>query len=290
MLDEHGRQTCEIGGSGTPAGKLASPSGVVCCGELIYVAERWAHRVRCLRLAEERMNLGGVAAVCELVACIGGREGAGAGRLSHPMGLTLSGNGKHLFVADSYNHRVCRLDAASLAFLDAFGANGERYGSIMQQATGEPGALRYPVGLTTHIGELFVADSENHRIAVYAESDGAFARSIGGAAGKGPSRMPGAFNEPEGVAVARGWLIVSEAAGCRLQVLTLCGIPLQILSSFSGRLAGVCVTEDRSRIVVEDFYLDELISLDLVRPAIAQFHRCDEVAVLDGPVAPIALM
>lgn len=187
--------------------------------------------------------------------------------------------------------------------------------------------------------QLFVADSENHRIAVYAESDGAFARSIGGAAGKGPSRMPGAFNEPEGVAVARGWLIVSEAAGCRLQVLTLCGIPLQILSSFSGRLAGVCVTEDRSRIVrchgcertracrfllsegiasqqiagrrvrahisslccgggsiaipsqvVEDFYLDELISLDLVRPAIAQFHRCDEVAVLDGPVAPIALM
>ena len=52
----------------------------------------------------------------------------------------------------------------------------------------------------------------------------------------------------------------------RGQVLTLSGAPLQICSGFIGRLAGVCCAGDK--LWVEDFYLDEVISLNLTTPAL----------------------
>lgn len=138
---------------------------------------------------------------------------------------------------------------------------GEPFSSVCRRSD-EPGSLRFPTGLATHGGEFFVADSENHRVAVYSEV-GCFARSIGGEGGKG-GQAPGMFNEPEGLTVAHGCLVVSEAAGCRLQVLTLQGTPLQVVTpDGSGRLAGVCCSADGNKIFVEDFYLDTLTSLSL---------------------------
>ena len=66
-----------------------------------------------------------------------------------------------------------------------------------------------------------------------------FRRVIGG---KG--NAPGRFNHPSGVAVARELLIVSEARGRRLQVLTLAGVPLQVIP-FDDYLRGVTADEGR---------------------------------------------
>ncbi len=145
-----------------------------------------------------------------------------------------------------------------------------------------------------------LSPQENHRIAVFSE-DGAFARSIGGGAlvaGKGRGRAAGCFHEPEGgaqlrpepyqsspapspathalgprlgaVAVAQGRLLVAEATGCRLQVLTLLGAPLQVVElappgpGGCGKLAGLCV--DGARALVVDFYLDKVLSIRLKAP------------------------
>jgi hypothetical protein len=55
---------------------------------------------------------------------------------------------------------------------------------------------------------------------------------------------PGCFEAPWGVAVFRGLLVVSEAGGNRVQVLSLDGLPLQVLQLDSGP-TGLAVGEDR---------------------------------------------
>lgn len=68
-----------------------------------------------------------------------------------------------------------------------------------------------------------------------------FERTIGG---KGSA--PGKFEEPWGVAVCpcRSLLIVSEREGRRLQVLTLEGVPLQVLP-LNSAVAGLCASDKR---------------------------------------------
>ena len=61
---------------------------------------------------------------------------------------------------------------------------------------------------------------------------------------------------------------MAEAAGCRLQVLTLLGAPLQVVElappGGCGKLAGLCV--DGARALVVDFYLDKVLSVRLKAP------------------------
>ena len=65
-----------------------------------------------------------------------------------------------------------------------------------------------------------------------------FARTFGS---KGDA--PGQFEQnPQGVAVVRGLLVVSEAK--RLQVLTPKGVPLQVLT-LGHNLGGLCADEER---------------------------------------------
>ena len=91
-------------------------------------------------------------------------------------------------------------------------------------------------------GELFVADRYNQRVQVFAAGlDGQmrFARMFGG---KGDA--PGQFKDPVGVACVRGRLVVSEAVGQRLQVLSTTGVPLQVIK-FKEDLAGLCADAKR---------------------------------------------
>ena len=68
-----------------------------------------------------------------------------------------------------------------------------------------------------------MCDRRAHRVRVLSFS-GVAVRDIGRA-----GRRPGEFNEPTSCAVAHGRLITAEAAGARVQVLTMAGEPLQVL-------------------------------------------------------------
>ena len=77
-----------------------------------------------------------------------------------------------------------------------------------------------------------------------------FARAFGG---KGDA--PGQFAAPEGVALVRGLLVVSDSMGKRVQVLTSKGVPLQVLN-FNSRwdlLGGVCTSSNEDTVWVADF-------------------------------------
>jgi len=88
-------------------------------------------------------------------------DGIGAAvRLQHPIGLC--SDGRTIYIADSYNHKIKTLDPATSAVraLIGTGLAGGQDGSFSRAALNEPEGLALADGL------LFIADTNNHAIRV----------------------------------------------------------------------------------------------------------------------------
>jgi sugar lactone lactonase YvrE len=86
-------------------------------------------------------------------------------RLQHPLGVCYWGDdpqGPSVLIADTYNHRIKRLDLERREIRSVAG------GGVAGFADGQGGAARFsePGGLSLGRGKLFVADTNNHRVRV----------------------------------------------------------------------------------------------------------------------------
>lgn len=163
-------------------------------------------------------------------------------RLEAPAALAVVGSS--LYVLDrggeSGDASVSIFSAADLQFQSKFGAaaDGFRHGS-------GDGELACPEDMIEHDGELYIADTGNHRIQVFS-LEGAFVRTIGG----GPDRAfeegielpPGALDRPVGLCIFRERLVVAgflgqTIPGC-LTVFCVDGTPLEriVLDFWPSRL------------------------------------------------------
>ncbi len=151
-------------GDGGPAtsAQIRGPSGMAVDGAgNLYFADWGNHRIR---------KVDASTGIISTVAGIGafnysGYSGDGgaatAAQLNSPQGLTLDSAGA-LYIADSYNHRIRKVDAAGV--ITTFAGTG------MGGPDGDGGApaeaqLNSPVGLAfDSAGALYIADSGNHRI------------------------------------------------------------------------------------------------------------------------------
>jgi len=97
--------------------------------------------------------------------------------LENPHDLKLSADGRHLFVSDVGNNRVAILDPETLELIAGFGAD-EQAGTHDVDVDSE--------------GRLYVADTHNHRVAIYGLED-TEATLIG--------ELKGGISKPEGVLV-----------------------------------------------------------------------------------------
>jgi len=237
------RRTLRRSPPGPPTGVIdpyvfkGDPFGVACAGDHLFVSDS-GHHVHRLSLAQPEVGAASIGAHSA------GRKDS---QFNFPTGLCVCGD--TLYVCDYFNHRVAVL-GTDLVWRYSFGREGWLEGQF-----------RYPVGIAAHGGEVFVAD-DTHRVQVFslgADSRPAlprrptawqaahlgdrmqFRRAIGG-----QGDAPGRFKEPRGLAIVRGLLVVSEAQGRRVQVLTLEGVPLQVLSLDSSGLGlrGLCVATD----------------------------------------------
>jgi len=141
---------------GLRAAAFAQPSGLATDGKRLYVADSESSSIRAVDLA------GGAGKVVTVAGGelfdFGDADGIGlAARFQHPLAVSF-GEGV-LYVADTYNHKIKRIDpvtGASQTFLGS--GKGLRDGA--QPQFYEPG------GMSLAGRKLYIADTNNHRICV----------------------------------------------------------------------------------------------------------------------------
>ena len=98
---------------------------------------------------------------------------------------------------------------------------------------------------------LFVCDERNHRVQVFdADLSGAEQGQLPALVFGREGTAPGEFRKPTAITACRGRLVVGEFSGRRLQVLSVLGEPLQLISRLnpsdgkSVRIGPFCVDDD----------------------------------------------
>ena len=141
---------------------LAQPSGLFYRDGVLYFADSESSTIRAANIAGDQLStLAGT--LDNNLFDFGDMDGAaGVSRLQHPLAVTGAASGD-LFVADTYNSTIKRLDPAAAAISTLTGAGspgGYRDGALEDAEFDEPG------GLALAGDRLFVADTNNHAIRV----------------------------------------------------------------------------------------------------------------------------
>jgi len=149
---------------------FAQSSGLTILNGHLYVADSEVSAVRDIDLESGRVTT----LVGEDLFVFGDQDGeAEVVRLQHPLGIT--GRDRILFIADSYNNKVKRLDPERRAVATWLGSG------IAGRADG-PGpaaAFREPGGVCAGVDGLYVADTNNHRIVLADWTSGTVRTLIG---------------------------------------------------------------------------------------------------------------
>jgi len=139
---------------------LAQPSGITTDGKVLYHVDSEGSAVRRVTLGDE----GDVLTVVGPHDIPQGRslfefgdiDGTGDdARLQHPLGIVYHGG--YLYVADTYNHKIRRIDPRTRECITWLGT-GKRGKKL------DPVELSEPAGLAVAGGRLLIADTNNHRI------------------------------------------------------------------------------------------------------------------------------
>lgn len=141
---------------------FAQPSGISSDGKSLFVADSEGSAIRKVGLGSkgEVTTVAGTSNLPQgqsLFAFGDVDEVGGAARFQHPLDV-LYHNGS-LLVADSYNHKVRKIDLATRAVTTLLGKG--KPGTDLS-----PALLSEPAGLSIANDKLFIADTNNHRILV----------------------------------------------------------------------------------------------------------------------------
>lgn len=223
---------------------LDAPSGLAQApeeqGEILYVADTGNHVIRRLErdLTTYHWRLSTLAGT---PGARGAADGTGASaRFSAPEGV--AADAAAVYVADTGNHTIRKLDLASGAVTTLAGRAGEA-GSA--DGPGDAARFRSPGALTVGSGVLYVADTGNHAIRRLDLVSGDVTTLAGAAGAAGVEDGTGTaarFDGPAGIALAGNLLFVADTWNATIRridvatggVTTLAGSPGQ-----TGRVDGV---------------------------------------------------
>ncbi len=188
---------------------FSNPSDIsVDAGGNLFIADTSNHRIR-------KMNPKGV--VSTVTNGGGGfKDGpAGQAKFSSPGSLVWS-PGNVIFVSDTNNHRVRRIDKDGTVSTLAGGSNGYKDGK------GAAARLYYPWGIDIGpLGNLYVADSYNHRIRrITPDGTVTTLAGSGSSSFQNGAYLSARFNYPRGIAVdSAGRIFVGDTSNQRLRKL-----------------------------------------------------------------------
>jgi thiol-disulfide isomerase/thioredoxin/sugar lactone lactonase YvrE len=206
---------------------------------------------------------------------------------NHPQGLIASGDA--IFVADTENHAVRRIDLASSGVTTLAGT-GKRGMPLGAASPGRTAALASPWDLEIKGDQLFIANAGTHQIGVLDLKTGEVARLAGsGAEGLDDGRAASAsMAQPSGLALSAdgGTLFLADCESSAIRAITLTRDP-QLMTIVGAGLfefgwvngdfrkarlqhsLGVAV--DGNRLLVADTYNSAIREIDLSKREVADF-------------------
>nr|WP_154890261.1 S-layer homology domain-containing protein [Paenibacillus xylanexedens] len=192
------------GGTGTSLGEFNTPYGVaVDLNGNVYVADSGNHRIQKLTLSTNTWSEW---------KKVGGGNGSGLGEFSVPGAVAVDLNG-NVYVADSGNHRIQKLTLSANTW-----SEWKKVGGGAGAGLGEFNTPRAVA--VDGSGNIYVADTGNHRIQKLNAGSGTWSEWLksGGGSGNGL----GEFNTPYGVAVdSSGNVYVADSSNHRMQKLDI---------------------------------------------------------------------
>ena len=212
------RRVAPSGTITTVAARLSFPRGVaVDDSGILYIADREDHRIR---RVDASGNLTTIAGTRE--SGFSGDGGlAGAAQLHLPGGVAVDGKG-NLYIADTWNHRIRRVDVSgTITTVAGIGGAYESGGA----GPAAEAVLHYPQGVAVDgAGNLYIADTDSHRIR-RVDVSGTLTTIAGtgqaGYGGDGGLASAAQLNYPTGVAVDdEGNVYVADSRNHRIRVLT----------------------------------------------------------------------
>jgi len=150
---------------------FAQSSGLALDDGRLYVADSEVSAIRAIDLRNHRVTT----LVGEDLFVFGDQDGEGdVVRLQHPLGITVRDG--VVYIADSYNNKIKRLDPGRRAVTTwlGSGASGQADGTRGNASFREPG------GVCAGRAGLYVADTNNHRIALADWATGEVRTLVGG--------------------------------------------------------------------------------------------------------------
>ena len=213
---EHGRQIIPaqliFGQSGTSAGQFNNPHGIALAPDgSLYIADTNNNRIQHFSTDGKFIKEWG-----DFSDSTAGE--APIGTFNQPWALALSPDGKFIYIADTWNHRIQKFTSD--------GTPIKMWGTpLYDPTTTDPYGIWGPrcIAVDKH-GRVFVSDTGNKRVLVY-DSDGNFVMQIGS-----EGLSPGQFEEPVGIAFdSQEKLYIADTWNQRIQVFE----PNQDGSSYS---------------------------------------------------------
>lgn len=217
--------------------QLGYPSGVARDSEgAVFFADTGNHRIRMI-------GADGLVVTIAGTGVYGLANGSGpTAQFAFPSALAV-GPDDNVYVADTYNHRICKLTrpaipggAWTVTSLAGTGLSGFLNGA------GSVARFSFPYGLTLDPdGNVYVADSNNHRIRKVAP-DGAVSTYAGtGTAGaaNATSSTAATFNSPQSVAIIGGNLFVADTFNDRIRKIVMAAdASSRTVTTYAGSTAG----------------------------------------------------
>lgn len=135
-----------------------------------------------------------------------------------PTGIAVGPDGL-IYVCDTWNHRVVVLNESG-HMVREFGAFADTLDS--PDASPEPGLFFGPRDIAIANDEIYVVDTGNERVQVFA-LDGTFLRAFGGTGSEA-----GQFIEPVGIVIdAAGRVYVADSGNARISIFSATGAPIE---------------------------------------------------------------
>ncbi len=208
--------TGEAIGPGSALGQTNGPTGIALdgTGETVYVVDAGNQRIQ--RYARDGSFIGAWGPETDARLALGFSEELNQGASD----IVVDGDGL-IHVADTWNHRVLVLDSDGQVVRE-IGRTSEL--TDIDNSTDpsvETGLFFGPRGIALSNGEIFVTDTGNERVQVFAP-DGTFLRAFGGFGSE-----PGKLVEPVGIAIGPdNNVYVADSGNARLSVFTKDGTPV----------------------------------------------------------------